>query len=201
MDFVAARTARSHVVALTTSVAQPLAQVADSLLLLDFADEESVVQTVFATSALSALRAHLGEDVPPLADRAESVLDEPLADAWLRAEQLTFLGRTWAYGLAEEAALKVRESAQAWTEAYPTMEYRHGPISVAQPGRVVWHLGQGGEELREQVEHTGADFVLHDDDPQVDLVRVQRLGAALAAGRGLDPDQPRHLSRAVLLER
>ena len=54
--------------------------------------------------------------------------------------QLVFLGSGWSVGLASEAGLKVREAAQAWSEAYPAMEYRHGPISVAQPGTVVWAL-------------------------------------------------------------
>ena len=63
------------------------------------------------------------------------------------AEQVTFLGRGWTIGLAEEAALKLRESAQLWTEAYPAMEYRHGPISIAAPGRVVWALGEVPDRL------------------------------------------------------
>ena len=37
----------------------------------------------------------------------------------------------------QEAALKLREASIGWTEAYPTMEYRHGPSSIAAPGRVV----------------------------------------------------------------
>ena len=41
-----------------------------------------------------------------------------------------FLGDGWTVGLANEAALKMREAAGAWTEAYPAMEYRHGPISA-----------------------------------------------------------------------
>lgn len=35
----------------------------------------------------------------------------------------------------------MREAAGAWTEAYPVMEYRHGPISVTGPGRVAWWFG------------------------------------------------------------
>ena len=56
--------------------------------------------------------------------------------------QFVFLGRAWTVGLAREAALKVREAALAWSEAYPAMEYRHGPISVAGAGTVVWPLEQ-----------------------------------------------------------
>jgi fructoselysine-6-P-deglycase FrlB-like protein len=79
------------------------------------------------------------------------------------------------------------------------MEYRHGPIAIAAPGRLVWHFGQDTEGLAADVAPTGATFVDHAEDPQVDLIRVQRLAAALAAVRGLDPDRPRALTRSVVL--
>ncbi|MGK5559432.1 sugar isomerase, partial [Actinomadura kijaniata] len=70
------------------------------------------------------------------AEEATAAVTEPLPAALLSASQWTFLGRGWAYGLAQEAALKMREAAGAWTEAYPAMEYRHGPVAIAGPGRV-----------------------------------------------------------------
>ena len=106
------------------------------------------------------------------------------------AEQVTFLGRGWSVGLAEEAALKLRESAQLWTEAYPAMEYRHGPISIAAPGRVTWAFGPVPEGLTQEVRATGAHFEHRDVDPMAELVRVHRLCLALAQARGLDPDHP-----------
>ncbi|MEW1720035.1 sugar isomerase [Streptomyces sp. NPDC093109] len=187
-------------VALTADTTTPIAGVADHLVDLSFADERSVVQTLFATTALTALRASLGEPVEPLAAAAESAVSEPLPEEWLAADQITFLGRGWAHGVAREAALKMREATQGWTEAYPSMEYRHGPISIAAPGRLVWHFGPDSDGLRADVAPTGALFVDHPEDPQVDLVRVQRLAAALAGRKGLDPDRPRHLTRSVVLD-
>ena len=64
------------------------------------------------------------------------------------AEQVTFVGRGWTIGLAAEAALKLRESAQFWTESYPAMEYRHGPVSIATAGRATWALGEVPPGLR-----------------------------------------------------
>ena len=185
--------------ALTADTATAIVDVADHIVDLSFADERSVVQTVFATTALAALRASLGERIEPLADAAETVVTASLAPEWVSAEQITFLGSGWAYGVAQEAALKMREAAQAWTEAYPSMEYRHGPISIAAPGRLVWHFGPDRANLRADVSPTGAAFVDNGDDPQVDLIRVQRLAAQVAAARGLDPDQPRNLTRSVVL--
>lgn len=164
---------------------------------LEFADERSVVQTRFATSALALLRASLGEPLPyEDADRAVAV---PLADEWLGADQITFLGRGWTNGLAEEAALKAREAAQLWTEAYPAMEYRHGPISIAQPGRLVWMFGDGPDGLAEDVAATGATYVTSDLDPMAHLIVAQRLAVAHARAKGLDPDRPRSLTRSVVL--
>jgi fructoselysine-6-P-deglycase FrlB-like protein len=199
LDFLAGRRGRGRTVALTAVPSMPIGGLADSVIDLSFADERSVVQTLFATTALAFLRASLGQDVGPLADRAESVVGEELEQAWLDAEQFTFLGRGWAFGVAQEAALKLREAVTDWTEAYPTMEYRHGPISIAGPGRLVWHFGPGGDQLRAEIAATGGELIAHDDDPQVDLIRVHRLAVARAERRGLDPDQPRHLTRAVVL--
>ena len=98
-----------------------------------------------------------------------------------------------------EAALKLREAAQAWTEAYPAFEYRHGPISIAGPGAVVWSFGPARRSVLEDARAAGALTVAPDLDPLASLVLAQRTGVALARGRGLDPDRPRNLTRSVVL--
>src|SRR5437763_890467 len=65
-------------VAITAAAWGPVAQAADEVIDLGFADEESVVQTRFATTELTLLRAHLGHDPGPAADAAERVLAAPL---------------------------------------------------------------------------------------------------------------------------
>ena len=100
---------------------------------------------------------------------------------------MTFLGRGWTIGLANEAALKLRESAQAWTESYPAMEYRHGPISITSAGRVVWAFGEVPAGLPEQVRATGGHFEHADRDPMADLVRVHRLCLSRAGPPGSTP--------------
>lgn len=176
----------------------PCAAAADATIGLGFADEQSVVQTRFATTALALLRAHLGEDLEPLAVDAEKALAVDVTGL-LDLEQVTFLGRGWTVGLAHEAALKTREAAQFWAESYPAMDYRHGPISIAQPGRAVWTLGDVPQGLDADISATGAQHVHHDLDPLAALVVAQRFAVALAEHRGLDPDQPRSLTRAVIL--
>lgn len=190
---------RIRSVAIIGDPGTPMAGAADAVLALPFADERSVVQTRFATSALILLRAHLGEDVGPAIRDAAGALRRPVDPEWVAAEQFSFLGRGWTVGLASEAALKMREAAQSWTEAYPAMEYRHGPISIAGPGRVTWMFGPAPEGLAREVTKAGGLFAEPGGDPLAGLVLVQRLALERARARGLDPDNPRHLTRSVIL--
>lgn len=183
---------------ITAAVDSPAAAVAGDVVAMPFADERSVVQTRFATSVLALLRAHLGEDLTGAIADAERALGVEV-EALTRAEQCTFVATGWAVGLTAEAALKTREAAQFWSESYPAMDYRHGPIAIAQPGRLVWSLGGTPAGLREEVERTGATFVEHDLDPLAALVVAQRFAVALAISKGLDPDNPRSLTRSVIL--
>ncbi len=187
-------------VAISAVPHSPVVEAAGSSILLEWADEQSVVQTRFATTALALFRAAFGEDLGPAIADAKRTLTEPLPFDPVAFEHFVFLGRGWTIGLANEAALKLREACQAWTEAYPAMEYRHGPISVAEPHSVVWSLGEAEPELLEQVAQTGATVVAGELDPMAELVRVHRVAGLLAGAKGLDPDRPRHLTRSVVLQ-
>ena len=186
-------------VAITAVPGTPVAQAADAVIDLGFADEESVVQTRFATTELVLLRANLGADPGPAADAAERVLAAPLPAGMLAARQFTFLGTGWTYGLANEAALKLREAAGMWTEAYPAMEYRHGPVAVTGEGSIVWAFGAPPDGLGAEIAAAGGTAWFSGEDPLAELVRVQRVAVALARARGLDPDRPRNLARSVIL--
>ncbi|MFF2575043.1 SIS domain-containing protein [Streptomyces goshikiensis] len=185
--------------AVTGDPATPVMTLADGLVVLDFADERSVVQTRFATTALTLLRAHVGRHTPGAVADARTALAEPVSEELVSRGQFTFLGRGWSVGLAHEAALKMREASLSWAESYPAMEYRHGPVSVTGPGTVTWCLGEAPEGIAEQVLATGARWVAGRLDPLAELVRVHRLAVAVAAHQGLDPDAPRHLTRSVIL--
>ncbi|GAA0620469.1 SIS domain-containing protein [Kribbella sandramycini] len=186
-------------VAITATPGSPIVELADRTIMLDFADEQSVVQTRFATTTLALLRASLGQDLEQAAKDAQSALDVPV-DELAKLEQVTYIGTRWTVGLAHEAALKQREAASAWTEAYPAMDYRHGPIAIAQPGRGVWIFGEPPAGLLDDVAATGATIVHHADlDPMASLVVAQRVAVAKSLALGLNPDQPRSLTRSVIL--
>jgi glutamine---fructose-6-phosphate transaminase (isomerizing) len=186
-------------VAVTGVPDSPVAELVDDVLNLDFADEDSVVQTRFPTTVLLLARAAFGADVAGLPDAAEARLAEPLAVDPAAYDHYVYLGSGWTHGLAQEAALKIREAAQAWAESYPLLDYRHGPLAVAGDRTLVWVLGRFDADLAAAIEATGATVRHGTADPLVELVDAQRLAVALAGSRGLDPDNPRHLTRSIVL--
>jgi fructoselysine-6-P-deglycase FrlB-like protein len=156
-------------VAITADAAAPVAELAGATIALAHADERSVVQTRFATTALALLRAHLGEDLTGVISAAQAAVEASPPEGALTHTQFTFLGRGWSVGLANEAALKLREAALAWSEAYPAMEYRHGPIAIADERSVVWPLERAPDGLAEEIAATGAIVVEPSADAQVEL--------------------------------
>jgi glucosamine 6-phosphate synthetase-like amidotransferase/phosphosugar isomerase protein len=145
------------------------------------------------------LRTHLGAGESEIADliaQARTVVEAPPTSPAPR--QLVVLGTGWAAPLAQEGALKCRESAGMWAEAYASGEYRHGPISVAGPGTLVWALTPLTQVQNEAIEATGATVRRGSLDPQVELVLLQKHAVAWAAAAGRDADLPVHLSRSVV---
>ena len=101
--------------------------------------------------------------------------------------------------MAREAALKVQEAGAAWSEAYPALEYLHGPLAAADETTVVWLFGVDDDVLMNEIKRSGATIVATTgQDPQAALVTAQRVAVATALARGLDPDHPRYLTRSVV---
>jgi fructoselysine-6-P-deglycase FrlB-like protein len=186
-------------IGITAAAATPIRDAVDDLLVLGYADEQSVVQTRFATTVLTLARAHIGHDLAPVVAQAKAALAAALDERLVDRPHYVFLGGGWATGVAREAALKVQETGAAWSEAYPALEYRHGPLSAATEQSVVWLLGVTDEALVRDIRRTGATVVTAGRDPQAELVLIQRLAVTTAQARGLDPDRPRYLARSVVL--
>jgi fructoselysine-6-P-deglycase FrlB-like protein len=184
---------------LTADPSASLARETRNVVLLDFADERSVVSSRFVSSAIVLVRAHLGEDLSGLTEAAAAAVSRPLPPELATRSEFTFLGRGWAAFVADEAALKLREASRSWAESYPAMEYRHGPISVSDESTVLWGIGEIPESLAADAARTGATVIAEGGDPLVALIGAQRLAVMLAARKGINPDQPRALSRSVIL--
>ncbi|ALV62427.1 Glucosamine-6-phosphate deaminase [isomerizing], alternative [Thermococcus sp. 2319x1] len=130
-----------------------------------------------------------------------------------------FLGSGILYPVALEAMLKMKEMALFWSEAYHTFEVRHGFKSIADDGTLVvlltnrpfdWHekltkefQNQGAKVFTVAPENTGADYFLKTQElegaiaPIVYLPVIQLLAYYKAVQMGLNPDNPRFLSKVV----
>ena len=180
--------------------AAPSTDLASDHVTLAFADERSVVQTRFATAALVLLLSAWGWDVEASAAQAAAYLLSAVPKVVEMAQQFVFLGRGVATGIASEAALKLREVLGAWSEAYPTMEFRHGPISGIGNHSFVWVLDNSEPAIDDEIMRTGAHLLRAQGDALAELVRVQMAAEHLAVMRGIDADRPRFLSRSVILD-
>ena len=189
----------TQTVAVTAVAGMPIEEIVSETIVLDFADESSVVQTRFATTTLALAHACFGLDVECSALAAELVLADELPLDPTPFARIIFLGAGGCLGLANEAALKVREASQSWCEAYPSMEYRHGPIAVADTETLVMLFGTAPDGLLDAIAATGATVLASDLDPLAQLVQAQRIAVTLAHARGLDVDHPRNLTRSIVL--
>lgn len=234
------RSAGHPTVAVTCRAGSPLAGLADVTLVSPAGDEAAIVMTRSFASMLALLLgvvAIVGDDDRLAADLAR------LPDRWDEAAAAAAVGRRlgttdWsrivilgggpAFGIAAEWGLKLTETSRVPTNAYEPLEFRHGPISVCEPGMLVVGLVGGagaGEEVAVVAEaaRLGATtwLIARDEDEargasgEVSLIggglhpsaRLPLLGHpahALALGlaltRGCDPDAPRHLDQVVILD-
>jgi CRISPR-associated protein Cas5a/b/c len=178
-----------HTIAVTVKSATPLANLVDDVVLLPFANEKSLVQTRFATSALVLWLSSYGWDVEGSADKATQAVSGRHLPEIDGVQQFVFLGARFAEPVAYEAALKFREIFGAWTEAYSLSEFRHGPMAAVGPHSLVWLIGAPDDRIERQVEKTGARLFRGSDDPLVELVRVHCAADRWATARSIDPDE------------
>ena len=205
-----AREAGARVALVGGEPGAPAQQQADAVLPLEFAPEQGVIQTRFISAATLALRLLIGgeparaalRDLPDRIERALGALDPaPLVPLG----HVVFLGRSWRYGLALMAALNLQETALVVPEGHQTLEYRHGPIASADEGTLVWCFDPpedaASAAVLDDVRRTGATVRCTDDDPLVVAAQAQLLAVRVAEARGVDPDAPRYLRRAIMLPR
>ncbi len=139
------------------------------------------------------------------------------------------LGQGPFYGLACESALKVTEMSSSYAQSFHTLEFRHGPKSIVSPETLILFLlsesGYEAEcEVLQEIKSLGGTTltVANQADERArassdllielgfELPELARLAAYVVAGqlvglctglkKGLDPDNPRHLSRVVILD-
>lgn len=223
------RGAGAFVVALVNAADAPLADLADVVIPLSAGVERSVAATksyicslaaiaalVAAWSQNAALEAALDTLPASLAD-AFALDWSPAVAAYRDATNLFVLGRGYGFGVAQEAALKFKETAALHAECFSAAEVRHGPMAIVGKGFHILALG-GTDRAAESVRETTAEFrrrgatVLLADPAAGDLPAIvahpaiepilmiqsfYRMASALALARGCNPDSPPHLNKVT----
>jgi glucosamine--fructose-6-phosphate aminotransferase (isomerizing) len=140
------RAAGAHVVALVNDAGSPLAKSADTLLPLYAGPELAVAATkscIAAMTGLAAIAAAWSGDealanalvgLPPMLEQALTLDWSPAIDVLRSARQMFVLGRGYSFGVAQEAALKLKETCAIQAEPFSSAEVRHGPMRVIGKG-------------------------------------------------------------------
>jgi len=215
-----------HTLAVTCRPGSDLAALADVALAVPAADEEAIVMTrSFAALATLLMRVGtrlgdpaFGRDLDSLPGRWPETaphVERAFELAAAHPSRVVVLGGGAAFGIANEAVLKLTETSQVGASAFHPLEFRHGPISVCEPGVLVVGILGGSAEaeerrvLEESARLGATTWVLGPDGPGADLGEIARLPLvlhalqALALGvavrRGRDPEAPRHLGQVVVI--
>jgi glucosamine--fructose-6-phosphate aminotransferase (isomerizing) len=228
----AAQQAGATVVALVNVADSPLARSSRFFVPLHAGAETSVAATksyIATLSAIVQLVASWSEDhgLQRALETAPTLLEQAWQQDWsgaldllADAEHLLVIGRGLGLGLAQEAALKLKETCGLHAEAFSGAELRHGPMALLQGGVPVWIFVQddetraGLEQLARELVDGGTPVIVAGSmvagtlslpflpaDPAIaPLLLVQsfyRLANALALARGLDPDRPPFLKKVT----
>jgi glutamine---fructose-6-phosphate transaminase (isomerizing) len=230
-------------IGITCGASTPLEQVCDFTLILRAADEQSMVMTRSFTSMLICLQllaarragdadfsrliklnaAEVSSKTPALCQSIESFVERhSFAD-------YVFLGQGPQFGIAREGALKIMEMSCSYSQAFHTLEFRHGPKSIVSPATcLMFFLSKAGyaaeAEVLSEMKELGAVIisvcneatpaVRRSSDLVIDLqlegsglaalaasvMPAQLLGYYSALAKGLDPDVPKNLTRVVMLD-
>jgi glutamine---fructose-6-phosphate transaminase (isomerizing) len=220
------------VIALCNSPDAPLTKLAHHTVPLCAGAETSVAATKSYIASLSAivhLTACWTDDrtlidaligAPDLLERAWNLDWSPALPVLERVSNLFVVGRGYGLGIAQEAALKFKETSGLHAEAFSAAEVKHGPMALVGRGFPVLMLSQN-DESRGGIEKLAAEFVSRGADvllagaktagaielptvtahPVIEpLLMVQsfyRMVAMLAPARGFNPDQPPHLNKVT----
>jgi glutamine---fructose-6-phosphate transaminase (isomerizing) len=227
-----ARAAGAYVVALVNAESSPLAQLADELLPLHAGTERSVAATKSYIASLSAIvqlvaawsgDAQLGaalQQAPELLLRAWQLDWSAAIPHLAQAADLYVIGRGLGLAVAQEAALKLKETCALHAEAISAAELRHGPMALVHPGFPLLVFAQhdasrpGVVALATELAAAGADVLFAGGEapgstvlpsleahpviePLLFTQSFYRLANALSLARGGDPDRPPHLNKVT----
>ena len=226
------KSAGGYILALVNELDSPLCEIADVVYPLAAGPERSVAATksfIASLSAIARLISAWSEDdalardlpeLPSLLRQAWELDWSPLVDELVNATDLYVLARGLGLGIAQEAALKLKETSQLHAEAFSTAELRHGPMALIRPGFPALIFSQSDrttalvQEFASELVERGARIFLAGGqapggislpnvssspllEPILQIQAFYRAASALALARRRDPDHPPHLQKVT----
>jgi len=226
------KAAGAWVLVLVNDSRSPICDLADEVFDLAAGPELSVAATKSFIASLAAIArvvaawagdGELGRELERLPEFLAKAWDldwSPLIPGLAAASDCYVLGRGVGFAIAQEAALKLKETSQLHAEAFSTAELRHGPMALVRNGFPALLFSQS-DETGSSVEETAAALVERGANvliagaeatgatllptlrsgpllqPILQIQSFYRVANALAVARGLDPDRPLHLAKVT----
>ncbi|RED51592.1 SIS domain-containing protein [Aestuariispira insulae] len=223
----------AFILALVNVEGSPVTEIADMVIPLHAGAENSVAATKSYIASLTAIlqvTAYLsGSDT--LINAAKALPDQ-LRQAvdlnWSKAvvplaasDDLLVIGRGLGFGIAQEAALKFKETSALHAEAFSAAEVMHGPLALVQDRYPLLVFSQqdetrdGVKELVTNLRSKGARAFVAETEGKSDwhlpivpdmpaatapIAMIQSfylLVNAIALARGYDPDRPANLQKVT----
>ncbi len=181
----------------------------------------SALARLTASWASDELLAAALERLPDRLEKACCLDWSRLVEALSGASSLVTIGRGPTLAIAREAALKLKETSDLHAEAFSSAEFLHGPVALVSPRYPVLMFtptdaaAQGMAQLAEDLRAKGAELFITDsevgspgrlaalapDHPDTDAICLIQsfyvMVVHVAAARGVDADQPRHLRKVT----
>lgn len=225
------KSAGAYVVALVNDEASPLATLANAVLPLSAGLEKSVAATKSYITSLAGLAAlvaawsgntNLSNAVDTLPIQLKTAFDldwSPAVSTFKSATSLFVIGRGYSLAIAQEAALKFKETCGLHAEAFSAAEVRHGPMAIVNSGFPILAFATS-DAAGEDVRQICADFKMrgaavwladttHSDttlpalqtepalEPILMIASFYRLANRVSLALGLNPDAPPHLKKVT----
>jgi len=177
---------------------------------------------------------NLIEELTQVPGKIEKILTlnnefKKLAELYKEASNFLYLGRGYAFPVALEGALKLKEISYIHAEGYPAAEMKHGPIALidenmpvvvialqdksydkivsniqeikARKGKVIAIVTEGDTTIREMADHVlEIPSTLETLASLLTVIPLQLLSYHIAVLRGCSVDQPRNLAKSVTVE-
>jgi len=233
---------------IVNAVGSTIARMTDAGVYCHAGPEKSVASTkafIAQVTVLAEIALHLSngrskrfkpllEELDALPAKAQAVLDsaediKAIAEKYANYRDFLFIGRHYAYPMAMEGALKLKEISYMHAEGYAAGEMKHGPLAMidenfptfalatdsplvektysniqeirARKGPVVAIATKGNKAIKELCNDViYLPETLVETQPILQAIAVQLFSYYIAMARGYDVDRPRNLAKSVTVE-